>query len=172
MENAMTLSLADLAARVERLEHVEAIRALKARYLRACDLKMADQVRDCFLPGQVRIAYQGFPEFTDRDSFVAIYQQMACQPGVFDLHHASNAEIALTGPDSARGLWSLNFRTILLAQQTVTQLVVEYDDVYRLRDGRWWIEQTATRVLSCLVEQIDADGASRYLSWGEPPSAG
>ena len=35
-------ALADLAARVRRLEAERAIRDLKARYLRACDLKDAE----------------------------------------------------------------------------------------------------------------------------------
>lgn len=168
----MSDPLGDLAARIEKLEHIEAIRTLKARYLRACDLKMVDTIRDCFLPGEIRIAYEGFPLFTDRDSFVETYRQMACQPGVYDLHHASNSEIEITGQDTAKARWSLNFRTILIAQQTITQLVVEYDDIYALRDGRWWIAHTATRVLSCLVERIEGDGSARYLAWGEPPSAG
>ncbi|NWK96124.1 nuclear transport factor 2 family protein [Sphingobium lactosutens] len=165
----MSFSLEQLAERVVALEDKDAIRQLKGRYLRACDLKLVEEVRACFLPDAVRIAYQNFPLFTHRDDFVRVFEEMACQGGVFDLHHAANAQITLNGADEAHGLWSLNFRTILLATRSVTRLAVEYDDVYRKRDGRWWIAETASRITSCLAEEIGDDGVSRYTVWGEIP---
>lgn len=167
----MTVSIEALEARIARLEDVEAIRKLKARYLRACDLKQVEAVRDSFLPGRVRIAYQGFDIFEDRDAFVEVYREMACQGGVYDIHHAHNAEIEITGADTATGLWSLDFRTILLASSSVTRLAVEYSDIYRKRDGRWWIEETESRITSFLTEEIAEDGFARYLAWGATPPA-
>lgn len=166
----MTDKLAELAARIARLEDIDAIRQLKARYLRACDLKDVEEVRACFPPGPVRIEYQGFPLFTDRDAFVETYREMACQGGVYDLHHATNAEIEVTGPDQARGRWSLHFQTVLLATSTVTRLAVEYEDMYRREDGRWWIAETASRITAFLSEEIAEDGLARYLAWGAVPS--
>ena len=154
----MPITLEDLATRLAALEDKEAIRLLKSRYLRACDLKRTDEVRDCFMPGEIRIDYQNFPLFTDRDAFVAVYESMACNGGVYDLHHATNWEIDLTGPDSATGLWSLNFRTILAGPRQVVQLSVEYADVYRRVDGRWWMVESVSRVNSMLTEQIAEDG--------------
>jgi len=164
----MPATIEDIAARLAALEDKEAIRRLKSRYLRACDLKQVDDVRDCFLPTGVRIAYQNFPEFTDRDAFVALYQEMACQGGVYDLHHATNWEIDLTGPDEARGLWSLNFRTILTGPRQVVRLAVEYDDIYRRHEGRWWIAETVSRVTSMLTEQIGEDGSVTVVALAEP----
>lgn len=163
----MALSIEDLAQRLAVLEDKEAIRLLKSRYLRACDLKQVDAVRDCFAPGPIRIAYQNFPEFTDRDAFVAVYEQMACQGGVYDLHHATNWEIELTGADSATGLWSLNFRTILTGPRQVVRLVVEYEDRYARADGRWWIVETVSRVTSMITEEIGADGSVTVLALAE-----
>lgn len=167
----MADSIENLAARIAKIEDVEEIRRLKARYLRACDLKQVEDVRTCFLPGEIRIDYQGFPLFTDRDKFAETYREMACRDGVYDLHHASNADIELTGPDTATGRWSLNFRTILLAARQVTRLAVEYEDRYRKHDGRWWISETASRITSCLTEEIGEDGRPQYLIWGEVPVA-
>lgn len=167
----MSLSLEDLAARLAALEDKEAIRRLKSRYLRACDLKQVEDVRDCFLPTGVKIDYQNFPLFTDRDAFVAMYEQMACHGGVYDLHHATNWEIDLTGPDEARGLWSLNFRTILTGPRQVVRLAVEYQDVYRRVDGRWWIAESVSRVTSMLTEQIGEDGSVTVIALAEPPAA-
>lgn len=166
----VSISLEELAARVVALEDREAIRELKARYLRACDLKQVEEVRDCFLPDVVRIDYQNFPVMTDREDFVRMFEDMACQGGVYDIHHATNAQISLTGENEARGLWSLNFRTILLATRSVTRLAVEYADVYRKQDGRWWIAESVSRITSCLSEEIGGDGASRYTIWGELPA--
>ena len=165
------ISIENLAARLQALEDKEAIRLLKARYLRACDLKQVDAVRDCFLPTRVRIDYENFPVFTDRDAFVATYESMACQPGVYDIHHATNWDIELTGADSAHGLWSLNFRTILAGPRQVVRLAVEYQDVYARADGRWWIAESVSRVTSVLTEQIEEDGTARILVAGEAPPA-
>lgn len=167
----MTISIEDLAARLQALEDKEAIRLLKSRYLRACDLKQPDVVRDCFATGGVHIAYQGFPLFTDRDAFVAVYEEMGCQPGVYDIHHATNWEIELTGADRATGLWSLNFRTILAGPRQITRLAVEYEDVYRRSEGRWWIERSVSRVTSVLTEQINDDGSLTVLASGHLPAA-
>lgn len=167
----MPISLEEIAVRLAALEDKEAIRTLKARYLRACDLKEPDVVRECFLPTGARIAYEGFPEFRDRDAFVEVFRQMACQPGVHDIHHATNWEIDLAGADEARGRWSLNFRTILMSAQRVTRLAVEYEDVYRRHEGRWWIAETVSRVTSMITEEIAEDGALRVIACGEVPVA-
>lgn len=120
----------------------------------------------------MRIDYQGFPLFTDRDAFVAMYESMACRGGVYDIHHAANWDIELTGPDDARGIWPLNFRTILTGPRQVTRLAVEYDDVYRRHEGRWWIAQSMSRVTSVLMEQIGEDGSVTVLASGEVPVKG
>ena len=165
----MSISLDELAARVAALEDINANRQLKARYLRACDLKQVEDLRDTLLPEGIKLDYQNFPLFTQRDDFIALFQQMACQGGVYDLHHAGNADIELTGPDEARGRWTLNFRTIILSMQSVTQLVVEYEDIYRRKDGRWWIAESVSRISSMLTEEVGEDGSARYLVWGEAP---
>ena len=88
--------------RLQRLEDDRAIRDLKARYLRACDGKDPETVRDCLLPA-VRIRYDGFPPFDNREDFVSVYRQFGCVPGIFDIHHAANGVIAFEHTDRARG---------------------------------------------------------------------
>lgn len=158
----------EMATRLAALEDKEAIRALKARYLRACDLKQPEVVRECFLPGPVRIAYENFPMFTDRDGFVEVFRAAACQPGVYDIHHATNWDIELTGEARATGKWSLNFRTILTGPRKVIRLAVEYEDVYLKREGRWWIAETTSRIISTLTEQVGEDGGISVVILAEP----
>ncbi len=166
----MSISLEDLAARVSALEDINAIRQLKARYLRGCDLKQIEDIRNTLLPDGIRLDYQNFPLITDRDAFIEMYESMACQGGVYDMHHGGNADIELTGPDEARGRWTLDFRTIILATRSVTHLVVEYEDVYRRKDGRWWIAESVSRISSMMSEEIAEDGSALYRVWGEAPS--
>lgn len=167
----MTLTLESLAARIAALEDIEAIRQLKARYLRGCDLKQPEVVRDTLLPDGAVIAYEGFPPFDNRDAFVAVFEQMGCQPGVHDLHHATNSEITLTGADEAVGKWSLNFRSIIMATRSVIQMGVEYEDRYLRRDGRWYIAETRSTRTGCLIEQVDEAGKTTVVSMGDPPAA-
>lgn len=166
----MDLNLESLAARIAGLEDLEAIRQLKARYLRGCDLKQPEEVRGTLLPDAV-IAYEGFPPFDNRDAFVEVFTQMACQPGVHDMHHATNSEITLTGPDSATGKWSLNFRSIIMAQRSVIEMGVEYADSYVRKDGRWWIAETRSIRTGCLISAVDEAGQSTVMVIGDPPAA-
>ena len=159
-----------LEQRLQRLEDDRAIRDLKARYLRACDTKDPETVRDCLLPAGAVIAYDGFPTFANRDDFVAIYAEMGCAPGVFDVHRGSNGVITFGGDGAARGQWSLLFHNINLAARTLTQLGVEYDDRYVKRDGRWWIAETRSRRLSCLIHSVDAAGQPTVSVMGEAPA--
>lgn len=156
--------------RLQRLEDDRAIRDLKARYLRACDLQQPEEVRDCLAPNGAVIAYEGFPRFDDRDAFVAIYAQMGCAPGIFDMHHGANGIISFESAARATGKWSLYFHNINLAAQTLTQMGVEYDDVYVKADGRWWIAETRSRRNSCLIHSMGEDGQVKLVVAGEAPT--
>lgn len=160
----------EIEERLQRLEDDRAIRDLKARYLRACDIKDPEGVRDTLLPGGAVIAYDGFPAFDNRDDFVAIYAQMGCAPGIFDIHHGANGIIAFDSTERATGKWSLYFHNINLAAKSLTQMGVEYDDVYVKADGRWWIAETRTKRLSTLIHMVDEAGAATVAIMGDPPA--
>lgn len=159
-----------LEERLARLEHDRAIRDLKMRYLRAADAKDPAAMRACFLP-DARIRFEGFPDFDGRDSFIAVYEQLGCAPGVFDIHQGGPGIIEFTGADEATGWWPLLFHSINLAQRRVTQLGVEYEDRYRYRNGRWWIAETRSVRKSCLIEEVDSHGRSLATALGEAPAA-
>jgi hypothetical protein len=171
MEKMPVSDIQDLERRVQTLEDIAAIKDLKARYLRACDTKQPDEVRDCLVVDGALVAYEGFPEFTDRDSFVETFRTMGCVPGVYDIHHGANPVITLEGDDRARGQWSLFFQNINLAQRSVLQMGVEYDDEYVRRDGRWWIASTRTRRTSFLMEAVGEDGTPKVVVLGESDAA-
>ena len=160
-----------LEERLQKLEDDRAIRDLKASYLRACDAKDPDSLRDTLLPIGAVIAFDGFPTFTSRDDFVSVYAQMGCAPGIFDVHHGANGIIRFESDTQAAGSWSLYFHNINLEAKTLTQMGVEYDDVYARRDGRWWIVETVSHVTSMITEQVAEDGSITVLALAEPPAA-
>lgn len=159
-----------LEERLQRLEDDRAIRDLKARYLRACDTQDPDAVAACLLPG-VKVRFEGFPDFDNRDEFVAVYRQFGCAPGIFDIHHAANGVITFDSPDRASGQWALTFHNVNLAQRILTQFGIEYDDVYVKQDGHWSIAETASRKKSVLVQTVDADGTPRVTAMGRDDTA-
>lgn len=164
-------TLESLARRVAALEDLEAIRKLKARYLRACDERQPEVVRDCLDPENAEVLYEGFPPFQGRDPFVEAFRTMGCRPGVFDMHHGSNPDIELTGPNTATGKWAVFFSNIDANAGSNLQLGVEYVDDYVRHGGRWWIRRTQTKRTSYFMEVIGADGLPKVTALGESDAA-
>lgn len=155
--------------RLQRLEDDRAIRDLKARYLRSADAKDPEGMTETLSP-DVHIAYEGFPEFRDRDAFIAIYREMGCAPGIYDIHHAANGIVSFDDSDTATGRWSLLFHNINLAARTLTQFGVEYVDRYVRHDGRWWIAETRSWRKSCVIQTVDAAGQLQVSAMGDAPA--
>ena len=149
-------ALTELAARCERLEAIESIRQLKARYLNACDRQDPEAVRDCFAEGEVVIDMSYFGHCKNRDEFVdGIFVPRGCHDHVLDMHHCTNAEIEIIDRENARGVWGLNYRNINTQERTLTLLSAMYHDEYRKIDGQWKVSRSRTEyrtVLSCSYE--------------------
>ncbi len=169
----MAATTAELERRLQALEDINAIKELKARYLRACDRKQPDVMRDCFIEKGAVIEADNFPSFNDREGWVAVFTELAVNnPNVMDMHHGQNPQISLTSPDSASGVWDLNFCQVNVKERTVVNLAGEYRDEYVRRDGRWWISAQRFRQTSFQMRVVDADGQEKVLALGKPPAAG
>ncbi|RJG10848.1 nuclear transport factor 2 family protein [Pseudomonas cavernicola] len=131
-----------LEQRIVRLEALEAIRQLKHRYLNACDLKQVDSIRDCFAEGEVLIDYGPLGTFRERESFVALYRELACHDSVIDLHHGANPEIELLSATEASARWALWYFNIDANSGATRQLGGFYQDRYRLTGSGWKIVET------------------------------
>ena len=140
-----------VAQRLQRLEDIEAIRKLKARYLNACDRKDPERVRSCFANGRVVVdcEYRGI--FNTADEFVAYYTGAACHDFVFDKHQAGNAEIDLLDDTHARGLWCLDYRNVNTRDRRLTLMSVFYHDAYEKIGGDWKIAASRTEFKTVLV---------------------
>lgn len=149
--------LAALAARCARLEDIEAIKQLKARYLNACDRQDPEAVRACFAEGDITIDMSYFGQCSNRDEFVdEIFVPRGCHDYVLDMHHCSNPEISVQDETNATGVWSLNYRNINTRDRTLTLLSAMYHDEYRKISGEWKISSFRTDYRTVLVCSYEA----------------
>lgn len=108
-------------------------------------------IRQCFPPGKVLIDFGPLGSFSDRDSFVALYEELACHPRVRDLHHGSNPEIELLSDNEASARWALYYFNQDGDSGAAMQLTGQYKDRYQRIDGQWLMVETVFKRLS-LVE--------------------
>lgn len=159
--------MSDLEARIARLEAIEEIRKLKARYLTCCDLKEPKNVRDCFATGEVVIDYETMGVHTKRDDFIALFEKYGCRDNIVDMHHGSNLEIDILSETHAKSRCELYFFTFDKDTSVTTQLSGIYDDEYILQDGKWKILKTVFRRVSVIGSTVTAAGEATF-SLGEP----
>ncbi|AUM12396.1 nuclear transport factor 2 family protein [Ketobacter alkanivorans] len=146
----------ELDARIQRLEDIEQIRQLKARYFHNCDRKNISAIKRCFCPGAVHIDYGALGVFSSREDFLALYEELACHDHIVDMHHGQNAQIQWQTTTTASATWDLYFHQIDQQNKTLTQLAGYYEDEYLKQDGHWQIKRTVFRVTStCLVQMDD-----------------
>lgn len=138
----MNTDIESLAARVQMLEDESAIKELKYRYLNACDEKDTESITNCFAEGKIDINYAHIGQFDNREDFVALYTSMACNSFIFDMHHAQNPIITVTGVDRAIGKIALRFFNINTEVKSCAQMAGHYDDEYRKVGGQWRIVKT------------------------------
>lgn len=164
---------AELERRLQALEDINAIKDLKARYLRACDRKQPEAMRECFVEKGALIEAEGFPSFNDREGWVAVFTELAVKnPNIMDMHHGQNPQITLNGPDSASGVWDLHFCQVNVKERTVVNMAGEYRDEYVRHNGRWLIITQRFRQTSFQMRSVGEDGQEKVLALGKPPSSG
>ncbi len=162
-------ALAELQARLDRLEAIDAIKSLKARYLNACDRQDPEAVRACFVEGEVVIDMDYFGRCENRDEFVdEIFVPRGCHDFILDMHHSSNPEITVIDDENSTGIWSLNYRNINTQDRTLTMLSALYHDEYRKVNTEWKISHSRTEyrtALTCSYESgtLQINTAARSL---------
>jgi len=140
----------ELRRRVQRLEDIEAIRRLKARYLNACDAQDPESAKNCFAEGEVLIDMGHVGVFRNREEFAKLYRAAGCQPFILDMHHGANPEIEFTDDTHARALWALDYRNINTRDKTVTFVSLVYHDEYTKIAGEWRIGKSRSEFKTAL----------------------
>lgn len=154
-----------LEQRLSRLEAIEDIRQLKARYFHACDNKQPDEVRECFAAGKIELRYGRIGSFDDREQMLAVFIELACQPHIVEMHHGQNPRIEVQDANNATGVWGLYYYLIDTRRQTVTQLAGFYDDAYIRSDGQWRIIRSSYEVTSTQIFDLN-EGLARVIFAG------
>ncbi|MEZ5573704.1 MAG: nuclear transport factor 2 family protein [Halioglobus sp.] len=155
--------------RIARLEAIEDIRQLKARYFHACDHKQPDIVRECFAAGDIDLRYGRIGNFGNREDMLAVFTELACQPHIVEMHHGQNPRIEVHDANNATGVWGLYYYLIDTRRQTVTQLAGFYDDTYLRHDGLWCITRSVYEVTSTQIFDL-SDGLARVIFAGAAAS--
>lgn len=149
-----------LEHRIARLEAIEAIRRLKHRYLRACDLKEPETFRDCFVAHGAVVDYgPRMGRFEDADGIADVFRRVALEQvdgayNVLDMHHGLQDVIDVLSETEATGAWTLRFRQVDRRAGVERVSAIEYDDRYEVEDGQWRIRSCHVRTLWTLVTPL------------------
>ena len=132
---------------LQQLWDIEQIKKLKARYFRLLDEKKFDEwgdtlTEDCYMdsedawsgPTSTRYKFQG------RKNIV----EASRGPSGFYIHQGHMPEIDIIDDTSAKGIWTIDDYSVLLATNSIFHGWGIYADEYqRCTDGQWRISKTS-----------------------------
>lgn len=128
-----------LEERITRLEDIEAIRCLQAKYQRCLDTRDFDGIAECFAEDVVSSYGNGSMSYEGRDAVL----EFLCGVMTLDMpstHLIHGGEIKVQSADTATAKWYLE--DYLLHQKYKVKLhgAAVYDVSYVKRDGAWQIK--------------------------------
>jgi hypothetical protein len=144
------MSLAEIEARIRRLEDVEEIRKLKATYCFLCDAGLGDERnRDELIShftADARVDFGLGPAsiFQGRDGLRVFFGQVVPAAVSFCMHMVHNAIIEVDG-DRASGRWYYEAPTTDTASGRAQWMAGTYVEEYLRQDGRWKFASIETR---------------------------
>lgn len=130
---------------VDRLDDVESIKQLKARYFRTLDTKDWDAFRAVFTEDvAIDTSGSGGPVTTGVDAFLDFL--VPTLSGAVTVHQGHMPEIEITSPTTATGIWALNDFIVWPDGNRLTGYG-HYRETYEKAGGRWRIKSsTLTRL--------------------------
>ncbi|MFD0782739.1 nuclear transport factor 2 family protein [Micromonospora azadirachtae] len=102
-DQTTSTSAKSLAERVQRLEDIEEIHQLKARYFRFVDEKKHDDLAALFTP-DAKLVTDGITWKSPKEFAYTIRDLTGAAPSA---HSGAMPEITITGPNTATGIWSM-----------------------------------------------------------------
>ncbi len=156
-----------MAYTLQQLSDFEDIRTLKHRYFRGIDTADIELLRPLFSE-DVEIDYRGGSyraRLTGRDNMIEFLAN-SFHAGALAMHHGHMPEIALTGEDSAEGIWYLEDMFVLVDAGIKTEGTALYKDVYRREEGEWKIARSEYDRVIELISPLgsDVNVTAHYLS--------
>ena len=142
--------LGEIEARVRRLEDIEAIKKLKAKYWRCVDRKLWDEMNQVFTE-EATADYGPKSKLKGRQAIVQFLKSSLGADSVITSHVGQRPEIELTSESTATGMWWLN-DYIVMQPNTRWRGYAFYEDEYVKEDGQWKMKSTK---LVTLLEEWD-----------------
>jgi len=140
-------TVAELEARIQALEDIEAIKRLKYKYLRCLDTKHWDGMAETFAVDAVTSYSDGELSFQGRDEIMKFLRESALgtPTGMIGVHHVHHPEIEMTGPTTAKATWALYNYLLHPGEHSGLRLCAFYHDEYVKTGGQWLIKSTGYR---------------------------
>jgi len=135
--------LGEVEARVRKLEDIEAIKKLKAKYWRCVDRKLWEEMNDVFTE-EATADYGPDIKLKGRQAIVDFLKGSLGADTVITSHVGQRPEIELTSESTATGMWWLNDYIVMRHGYAF------YEDEYVKEHGRW--KKKSTRVITLLEE--------------------
>jgi hypothetical protein len=137
-----------LAARVQALEDLEAIKRLKHQYWRCLDQKRWDELATCFTADATVSYGSGQYRFTGVDAIMHFLRtSLGVESGSLGIHHGGHPEIDLQSATTARGTWVLYNYLFNPGQKRNVLIGAYYEDEYVKQGGAWKIRHTGYTAL-------------------------
>lgn len=127
----MTTSTPSLEARIDRLESLDAIRQLPAKYALALDMRDMDAMVSLF-PADVRVG----KDASGRQALRAYMDRTLRSPFTGTSHHIGGHVIEFDDPDHAHGIVYSKNEHETGDEWVIMQMM--YSDDYVRQDGRWY----------------------------------
>lgn len=143
-------TLAELEARMQRIEDVEAIKRLKYKYWRCLDSNRWEEMRDCFTADITTSYTDGALKLHGPDAIVNTLSKSSGErrkSGVAGFHMGIHPEIEITSPTTAKGLWTFTFILLDPNSKQVRGQAAYYRDDYLKVNGAWKIKHTGYKLL-------------------------
>lgn len=124
------------------LIQLELIKQLKYRYIRCLDLKLFDEIGECFIEGATASYGGGAYTYDGRDAIVEFLRNSMGSTRMLTSHKVHHPEITLTSSDHATGIWALDDVVLLTDMGLTVRGSAYYTDEYVKVDGEWRIAHT------------------------------
>lgn len=135
------------------LAEIEAIKAVKYRYLRAVDTRDWDLLTSTLTEDATSAYSSGRLSHTGRDAIVAFLRDSMPPEDMLTSHKVHHPEIDLTGPSTATARWALEDVVIVQSAKLTIRGAAYYEDRMAKVDGEWRISHTGYRRLYEEMEQ-------------------
>lgn len=124
------------------LREIEAIKALKYRYMRSIDTKDWELMRACFTPDATTAYSGGRYAFEGIEAIMKFMTESMARGSFLSSHRVHHPEIALTGETTATGTWALEDYVVDTQHELTIHGAAFYRDRYVKVDGEWKIQHT------------------------------